>query len=140
MLNTGRGECSNFQWVAPRWGFFIQAMYGWLSKLWSFLGTLNIRCRIMIGIRKGTIIWTTAHMFRKVLFSALVPQTCITPSLNSGVIKGRYAKFLILKGSRGILRFGDVTFTILNPRTLYSAVLPLSVFRLILYPIMPSNP
>ena len=27
-----------------------------------FLGTLNIRCRIMIGIRKGTIILTTTHI------------------------------------------------------------------------------
>ena len=29
--------------------------FGWLSKLWPFLGTLNIRCRIIIGIQKGTI-------------------------------------------------------------------------------------
>ena len=27
-----------------------------------FLGTLNIRCRIIIGTQKGTIILTTAHM------------------------------------------------------------------------------
>ena len=27
-----------------------------------FLGTLNIRCRIMIGIQKGTIILTTTHL------------------------------------------------------------------------------
>ena len=27
-----------------------------------FLGTLNIRCRIMIGIEKGTIILTTTHL------------------------------------------------------------------------------
>ena len=27
-----------------------------------FLSTLNIRCGIMIGIRKGTIILTTTHM------------------------------------------------------------------------------
>ena len=27
-----------------------------------FLGTLNIRCRIIIGIQKGTIILTTAHV------------------------------------------------------------------------------
>ena len=27
-----------------------------------FLGTLNIRCRIIIGIQKGTIILTTTHM------------------------------------------------------------------------------
>ena len=27
-----------------------------------FLGTLNIRCRIIIGIQKGTIILTTTHV------------------------------------------------------------------------------
>ena len=27
-----------------------------------FLGTLNIRCRIIIGIPKGTIVLTTTHM------------------------------------------------------------------------------
>ena len=27
-----------------------------------FLGTLNIRCRIIIGIQKGTIILTTTHL------------------------------------------------------------------------------
>ena len=27
-----------------------------------FLGTLNIRCRIMIGIQKGDIILTTTHI------------------------------------------------------------------------------
>ena len=27
-----------------------------------FLGTLNIRCRITIGIQKGTIILTTTHI------------------------------------------------------------------------------
>ena len=26
---------------------------GWLSKLGSFLGTLNIRCRTILGIQKG---------------------------------------------------------------------------------------
>ena len=28
-----------------------------------FLGTLNTRCRIIIGIQKGTIILTTTHIF-----------------------------------------------------------------------------
>ena len=35
---------------------------GWLSRLWSFSGTLNIRCRILIGIQKNTIIVTTTHV------------------------------------------------------------------------------
>ena len=29
-----------------------------------FLGTLNTKCRIIIGTQKGTIILTTAHMDR----------------------------------------------------------------------------
>ena len=29
-----------------------------------FLGTLNIRCRIRVGIRRGTIILTTTHMLQ----------------------------------------------------------------------------
>ena len=37
--------------------------YGWLSKLWSLLGTLNIRCRIIIGIQKRTIILTITKMY-----------------------------------------------------------------------------
>ena len=28
-----------------------------------FLGTLNIRCRIIIGTQKGTIILTTTHIY-----------------------------------------------------------------------------
>ena len=35
---------------------------GRLSKLWSFLGTLNIRCCIIIGSQKKTIILTTTQM------------------------------------------------------------------------------
>ena len=30
-----------------------------------FLGTLNIRCRVIIGIQKGTIILTTTHLIPK---------------------------------------------------------------------------
>ena len=29
------------------------------------LGTLNIRCRIIIGIQKGTISLTTTHIYRE---------------------------------------------------------------------------
>ena len=40
------------------------SIYGWLSKNYGpFLGTLNIRCRIIIGTQKGTIILTTTHMY-----------------------------------------------------------------------------
>ena len=37
-------------------------IHGWLSKLWSLLGTLNGRCRIMVRIPKGTLISTTTHI------------------------------------------------------------------------------
>ena len=48
-------------------------LYGWLSKLGSFLGTLNNGCRIILGIQKMTIILTTTHIFslvglRRILF------------------------------------------------------------------------
>ena len=36
--------------------------YLWLSKLWSNFGTLNIRCRITIGIQQWTTSLTTTHM------------------------------------------------------------------------------
>ena len=43
-------------------GFRVEGL-GWLSKLWSLLGSLNIiRCRIIIGIQKGTISLTTTHV------------------------------------------------------------------------------
>ena len=37
-------------------------IYGWLSKYGPFLGTLNIRCRIIIGIQTRTIILTATHI------------------------------------------------------------------------------
>ena len=36
-----------------------------------FLGTLNIRCRIIIGIQKGTMILTTTHMIAPVFGACL---------------------------------------------------------------------
>ena len=38
------------------------AYMGGCQNYGPFLGTLNIRCRIIIGIQKGTIILTTTHM------------------------------------------------------------------------------
>ena len=37
---------------------------GGCQNLCPFLGTLNIRCRTILGTQKGTIILTTTHMFR----------------------------------------------------------------------------
>ena len=36
----------------------------------SFLGTLNIRCRIIIGTQKGTIILTTTHIHMYIYISS----------------------------------------------------------------------
>ena len=38
---------------------------GYLYPLSPFLGTLNSRCRIIIGIQKGTIILTTTHVSKQ---------------------------------------------------------------------------
>ena len=46
----------------PRSGFLAVAHMGGCQTYGPFLGTLNIRCRIIIGIQKGTIILTTTHM------------------------------------------------------------------------------
>ena len=44
----------------PGWATYIYM--GGCQNDGSFLGTLNIRCRIIIGIQKGTIILNTTHM------------------------------------------------------------------------------
>ena len=43
----------------------LEALSGWLSKIWSFWGTLNFRCRIIIRIQKGTLILTTTQVLTK---------------------------------------------------------------------------
>ena len=40
----------------------IRMYMGGCQNYGPFLGTLNIRCRIMIGIQKGTIILITTHI------------------------------------------------------------------------------
>ena len=40
----------------------ILGFMGGCQNYGPFLGTLNIRCRIIIGIQKGTIILTTPHI------------------------------------------------------------------------------
>ena len=39
-----------------------QNIMGGCQNYDPFLGTQNIRCRILMGIRKGTVILTTTHM------------------------------------------------------------------------------
>ena len=51
------------------WGIMEEKMettmmgyVGGCQNYGPFLGTLSIKCRIIIGIQKGTIILTTTHM------------------------------------------------------------------------------
>ena len=52
------------------WGYFLNMIsahsllnaMGGCQNHGPFLGTLNIRCRIIIGTQKGTIILTSTHM------------------------------------------------------------------------------
>ena len=41
----------------------VYVYMGGCQNYGPFLGTLNIRCRILIGTQKGTIILTTTHMY-----------------------------------------------------------------------------
>ena len=43
-------------------GIYCAFIWGDVKIMVPFLGTLNIRCRIIIGIQTGTIILTTTHM------------------------------------------------------------------------------
>ena len=42
---------------------YIYIYMGGCQNYGPFLGTLNIRCRIIIGIQKGTIILTTTYIY-----------------------------------------------------------------------------
>ena len=44
---------------------YVYMYMGGCQNYGPFLGTLNIRCRIIIGIHKGTIILTTTHIHEK---------------------------------------------------------------------------
>ena len=63
-----------------RWSFLINL--DGCQNYGSFLGTLNIRCRIIIGIQKGTIILTTTHIAYNPLthYSSFPIIPHITPS------------------------------------------------------------
>ena len=47
---------------------------GGSQKYGPFLGPLNIRCRIMIGIQKGTIILTTTLLIITILDICMGPE------------------------------------------------------------------
>ena len=44
-------------------GSYYKGYMGGCQNYGPFLGTLNIRGRIIIGTQKGTIILTTSHMY-----------------------------------------------------------------------------
>ena len=49
--------------IVSRPGTQLEGSYlGSCQNYGPFLGTLNIRCRIIVGIQKGTIILTTTHL------------------------------------------------------------------------------
>ena len=58
----GSGKKHKAQTTAGLSSFRFRDDMSGCQKYGSFLGTLNIRCRSIIGIQKGTIILTTTHM------------------------------------------------------------------------------
>ena len=50
--------------TAPRDAFGIEVDMGECQNYGPFLGTLSIKCRIIIGIQKETIILTTTHILK----------------------------------------------------------------------------
>ena len=56
---------STVRFAASALGFVIQDLGG-CQNHGPFLVTLNIRCRIIMGIQKGTIILTTTHLEARV--------------------------------------------------------------------------
>ena len=59
MVGT-RSPLASLKDEGSRWSFLINL--DGCQNYDPFLGTLNIRCRIIIGIQKGTIIVTTTHI------------------------------------------------------------------------------
>ena len=62
-----------------------------------FWGTLNIRCRMIIGIQTGTIILTTTHM----VLSNMCLSTFPPPDLAGALPSGRAATCMNLVAPRG---------------------------------------
>ena len=62
--------------VAP-----LRGHVGGCQNYGPFLGTLNIRCQIILGIQKGTIILTTTHVHRE-----LVPKDEVAKQGHSPIL------------------------------------------------------
>ena len=59
----------------------VQVGMGGCQNYGPFLGTLNIMCRIIIGIQKGTIILTTTRIFLRLKY---VPYSYMGPLIEFG--------------------------------------------------------
>ena len=57
--------------VRVAFGGELRIHMGGSQNYGPFLGTLNIRCRIIIGIHKATIILTTTHMYIRIAYQTL---------------------------------------------------------------------
>ena len=62
---------------------YMHIYLGGCQNYGPFLGTLNIRCRTIIGTQKGTIILTTTHIYKQI-HTTHTCATCI------------YLRFLLL--------------------------------------------
>ena len=61
----GGAACNRNIRISLVWGPALGVGWGYMGGCQNhgpFLGTLNMRCRIIIGIQKGTILFTTTHM------------------------------------------------------------------------------
>ena len=74
-----------------------------------FLDTLNLRCRIIIGIQKGTIISTTTHMYVFMyMYTYVYIYICICIYVGSlgfrdvGSMRSNILGFVVVIGSIGL--------------------------------------
>ena len=77
--------------------------------------TLNIRCRILIGIHKGTIILTTTHMVQGLGFRGLIQHYVRVLEKNMGTILLRKVEDCGLGLTDS--RVGDVGFRVWAQRS-----------------------
>ena len=92
-----------------------------------FLGTLNIRCRIILGIPKGTIILTTTHLVLFWAYPWLVLAIWGFPIIMDTFLGGSYNKDCSVLGSiLGSPYFGKLPYLLKEPPGLSH-----SIYRLV---------
>ena len=77
---------------------YIYMYMGGCQNYGPFLGALNIRCRIIIGIQKGSIILTTTHIHIHIYIYIYMTVYCRVWGLGLG-IQGSCLQGLGIKGS-----------------------------------------